>query len=107
MQKSKLTDFTKGWLVGNFNPSIIKTEHFEFALKKYQAGDVEDKHYHKIAKEITVVASGVFIMNGHQLEEGDILTLEPGEPGEFQCIEDGYTAVIKTPGASNDKYLIN
>ncbi|MFA5247667.1 MAG: hypothetical protein WC415_00250 [Patescibacteria group bacterium] len=106
MQKSKLTDFTNGWIVGNFNPSIIKTDQFEFALKKYQAGDVENKHYHKIAKEITVVASGVFIMNNHSLKEGDILTLEPGELGEFQCIKDGYTAVIKIPGASNDKYII-
>ena len=106
MKLSKLNNFTKGWLVGNFSPAIIKTEDIEFAIKKYTAGDKENKHVHKIAKEITIAISGKYIMNKQILSEGDILELEPGEPGEFECIEEGYTAVIKTPSLTNDKYII-
>ena len=107
MKNFKLSEFTRGWLIGNFDPSIIKTDQFEFSLKKYQAGEAEKKHFHKIAQEITAVVSGVFIMNGQTISEGDIISLEPGEPAEFKCVESGYTAVIKIPGASNDKYLTN
>ena len=107
MERFKLSDFTKGWIVGDFLPSIIKTDQFEFALKKYQAGDRESKHVHKIAREITVIVSGVFLLNLEILTEGDILVLNPGEPAQFQCLKEGYTAVIKTPSVKNDKYILN
>jgi quercetin dioxygenase-like cupin family protein len=107
MEKFKLSEFTRGWLIGNFHPSIIKTDQFEFALQKYQAGDVTRKHYHRLAKEITAVVCGKFVMNGQTLAEGDMAVLEPGEPAEFKCLETGTAAVIKMPSVLNDKYLIN
>jgi len=107
MKITKLNECPRGWVIGNFEKALIEIDQFEFALKKYQAGEEEIKHYHKIAKEITAVVSGVFIMNGQIIIEGDIIILEPGEPADFLCLESGYTAVIKMPGASNDKYLTN
>jgi len=55
----KLTDMRQGWLIGDFEPSVLRTEGFEVAVKYYKAGDQEENHYHKTAREITVVISGV------------------------------------------------
>lgn len=106
MRNFKLIDFIKGWIVGDFEPSIIKTDQFEFGLKKYSSGDREDKHYHEVAQEITIAVSGKFEMNGKIIGEGDIILLDRKEPAEFKCLEDGYTAVIKLPSVKNDKYII-
>ena len=57
MHKHKLDDFTKGWVVGDFDPSLIKTKNFEVAVKKYKAGDKENKHFHKQAEEISIIVS--------------------------------------------------
>ncbi len=106
MKIQRLKDFTRGWLVGDFEPSVLKTDKFEFGIKKYQTGDEEERHYHAIAKEISVIITGKFYMNSDVLSEGDIVLLEPGESSKFKCLESGYTAVIKTPSARNDKYII-
>jgi hypothetical protein len=91
MKVAKLEDMVKGWFVGNFDPTLIKTNDVEVAVKKYKKGDYEEKHYHKIATEITVIISGRVI--------------EPYEATDFEALEDTVNAVVKFPGASNDKYL--
>ena len=107
MKKFNLKDFTRGWLVGDFEPSIINTDQFEFGIKEYQTGDQEDEHYHAIARELSVVISGHFEMNGQELGPGDIVLLEPGEGAKFRCLESGGNAIIKMPSVKNDKFVIN
>ena len=99
-----LKDFTKGWFVGHFSPSIIDTNDVEVAIKKYKAGDYESSHYHKIATEITVIVSGSVEMNGVKYAEDDIIEIQPHTPTDFRCLTDVVTVVVKYPGASNDKY---
>ena len=106
MEISSLNEMKKGWFVGNFEPSIIKTDKVEVAVKEYKAGDYEKKHYHKIAKEITVIISGEIMMNNKKMEKGDIVILEPFEPSDFRAITDSIDVVVKIPGESNDKYLL-
>lgn len=106
MKQFKLKDFTKGWLIGDFEPNILRTKNFEFMVRSYKKGDKEAKHVHKVAKEITVIVSGVFLMNGKKLEAGDVVLLEPGEPADFECLEDGSNAVVKTPSVMGDKYIV-
>lgn len=106
MKKYILSDFFKGWFVGNFEPSIIKTNDVEIGIKKYKAGDYEKAHFHKIATEITVIISGEVIMNNSHYYENDIILIEPNDSTDFICVTDVITAVIKYPGANNDKYEI-
>jgi len=103
----RLENFTKGWIVGDFQPSVFQTKQFEFAVKKYVRGEKEKKHVHKIADEITVVVTGKFKMNNTFVDQGDVVWLKPGELADFECIEDGYTAVVKTPSVQGDKYILN
>lgn len=107
MKKYRLENFTRGWVVGDFEPNIIRSKDFEVMVRYYKAGDTEAKHVHKIADEITIIVSGKFTMNGEILEAGDIVHLLPGEPTDFACLEDGANAVIKTPSVMGDKYLVD
>lgn len=95
----------KGWFVGNFDPSLLKTNDVEVAVKHYKKGESEEKHYHKVATEITVVISGKVRMNGIEYLEGDIIVIEPGESTDFEALTDAVNTVVKYPGANNDKYL--
>ena len=105
MKVMKLDEMTKGWFVGNFEPSIIKTNDVEVAVKSYKAGQREDSHYHKIATEITVIVSGEVKMNGIRYVAGDIIVIDPGEITDFEAITDVINTIVKYPGANNDRYL--
>lgn len=106
MKTAKLANMTKGWFIGNFEPSLFKTNAAEVAVKTYNKGDFEEKHYHKIATEYTVIISGRVKMNGIEYKSGDIIVMEPGESTDFECLENGTTnVVVKMPGANNDKFL--
>jgi len=95
----------KGWFVGNFEPSLYRTNDVEVAVKSYKAGDREEWHYHKIATEITAVLEGRVRMAGGEYGAGDIVVLDPGEGTDFEVLEDAVTVVVKIPGANHDKYL--
>ncbi len=106
MKIAKLSEMTKGWFIGNFDPSLLKTNDVEVAVKAYKKGDYEGQHFHKVATEYTCIVSGRVKMNNVEYQAGDIIVMEPGEATDFECLEDGTTnVVVKYPGASNDKYL--
>lgn len=106
MEIYHLDSMIRGWFIGNFEPSIFKTNDVEVAIKKYNRGDYEHSHYHKIATEITAIVSGNVSMNGKQYKKGDIIVITPGESTDFKCMEDGtISVVVKIPGANNDKYI--
>ena len=105
MKVRKLSGMKNGWFLGDFEPSALKTAKAEAAVKKYRKGEHEKKHFHKIATEITVIASGEVEMNGKRYSEGDIIIIEPGEATDFKAITDSVTFVVKVPSAPNDKYF--
>jgi quercetin dioxygenase-like cupin family protein len=107
MKKNTIGTFTKGWIVGDFEPSFIRTKDFEFGVKFYEKGDVDQNHFHKEAKEVTVVVSGQFFMNSEKLSSGDVVLIEKNEVVQFSCLESGAIAVVKTPSVSGDKYIVN
>lgn len=106
MENSNLDEMFKGWFVGNFEPSAFKTDAAEVAVKSYSAGDTENKHFHKIATEITLVLSGKVEMCGKIWGPGEIIVLEPGEATSFRAIEDSKNVVVKVPCVPGDKYEV-
>ena len=106
MKTAKLENMLKGWFIGNFEPTLLRTNGVEVAVKEYKKGDYEELHYHKIATEITVITQGRVKMNGVEYIMGDIIVMEPGESTDFECLEDEtQNVVVKIPGVNNDKYL--
>lgn len=105
MKTANLNEMVKGWFIGNFEPSLLKTNDVEVAVKKYKKGDYEDSHYHRIATEFTVIISGRVKMNGIEYKAGDIVVMEPNESTDFEALEDNtVNVVVKIPGANNDKF---
>lgn len=106
MKVANLSDMKGGWFVGNFEPTLIKTNDVEVALKSYKKGDYEAKHYHRLATEITVIAEGEVKMFDRVFKKGDIIIVEPGDATDFEALTDASNVVVKYPGANNDKYIV-
>jgi anti-sigma factor ChrR (cupin superfamily) len=107
MTKHSLENFFKGWIIGNFEPTLHHTEDFEVGIKYYTAGEQEPKHFHVQAVEYTVIVYGKVKMNGVEYLKGDIIQIDKNEATNFEVIEDTATVVIKMPSAKNDKFLSN
>lgn len=104
MRLENLENFTKGWFIGSFTPTLLNTELFEVAVKKYKSGDKENRHHHKLAIEYTIIVDGIVEMNGVEYKTNDIIIIEPNDSTDFKCITDVTTVVIKTPSVKGDKY---
>lgn len=105
MKTAQLSEMVKGWFVGNFEPTLYRTNDVEVAVKSYRAGETEGAHYHKIATELTVIISGSVRMNNVVYSQGDIIVMEPGDVTDFVALTDAVNVVVKVPGANHDKYL--
>jgi quercetin dioxygenase-like cupin family protein len=105
MEVFSLGEMTGGWIAGDFEPCVLRTEGFEVAVKHYEAGATEASHHHKIAEEITVVAAGKVRMFNTVFSAGSIVRIGPGESTSFEALEPSITVVLKRPSVRNDKYI--
>jgi quercetin dioxygenase-like cupin family protein len=106
MHAIPLSTMKLGWFVGDFEPSVHRTSAVEVAVKQYKAGDSEPAHCHRVARELTVIVSGSVRMNGTEYSAGTIVVIEPGEATDFAALTDAVTAVVKIPGAKDDKFPV-
>ena len=105
MKRHNLKDFKRGWFVGDFEPSLVKSQNIEVAVQTYNAGARQPEHVHKIAREFTVIISGLVNISGIEYGVGDIVEISPGERAAFTALEPTITVVVKCPSVKNDKYL--
>ncbi len=104
MKHARLETMVKGWFVGDFDPTLLRSKDVEVAVKHYKAGDREDTHHHRVAVEITAIVSGEVMMMGKRWLAGDIVLVEPGEATDFLAITDAVNVVVKMPSVMGDKY---
>jgi len=104
MKTHNIKDFYRGWFIGNFDPSLIKTENFEVGLLTHKKGEVWPKHYHAIATEYNLLVSGSMIIKETRIEPGDIFILEPYEIADPEFLEDCTVLCVKVPSIPGDKY---
>lgn len=106
MKTENIKNFTKGWFIGNFEPTMLKTSEFEVSLQTHFKGDVPEKHYQKICTEYNLVINGSLIANGVKLRSGDIFVFEPGEVTVVEFLEDSNIVCIKAPSLGIDDKVI-
>jgi hypothetical protein len=106
MKVSRIEEMTKGWFVGAFEPSALWSDACEVAVKRHNAGYIDEDHYHEISTEATVVVSGQARMMGRDCGAGDIIVVEPGETSNFLAVTDVILVVVKIPSVVGDKYLL-
>ena len=104
LERHRLDQFTKGWFVGNFNPTLVKSDDVEVAVKHYRAGEHEASHHHKIATELTLIVTGCVRMSGEEVGPGEIVKIHPGQSTDFTALTDATTVVVKMPCVAGDKY---
>ena len=103
MKSFRLEEFIKGWIVGNFQPSLFINETLEVGVKNFQAGEREASHKQLLATEITIIASGDVLLGGVTFSKGDIAVIPPGEFADFLSLTDSILVVLKFPSIPNDK----
>lgn len=104
LERHRLDDFTKGWFVGDFEPTLVPSSAVEVAVKQYRAGEHEEKHHHRVAEEVTVIVSGTVRMSGEEIGAGEIVRIPAGSATDFTAITDATTVVVKLPCVRGDKY---
>jgi len=105
MKVLNIKDMVGGWFVGNFEPTAYKTEQFEVSYKLHPKGQEWDIHYHTDVTEINYVIRGNMILQGKELNEGDIFILEPYEIADPEFLTDTEIICVKTPSI-NDKVSV-
>ena len=101
-----IKDMKGGWFIGNFEPSVYKTEEFEVAYARHHKGQKWDTHYHKKSTEINYLIRGIMKIQDKLLTPGDIFVLKPYELADPEFLEDCELIVVKTASVIGDKYAV-
>ena len=106
MKKLDFSSMKGGWFIGNFTPSAFQTNDFEVGYAKHKKGDFWEKHYHKIATEITLIVKGKVKIDDKIYSAGEILIVYPNEVVDPEFLEDVEFMIIKVPSDVQDKYIL-
>lgn len=106
MKTAKINDMVRGWFIGDFEPSVLRTKDFEVGILSHKKGEIWAAHYHKIATEYNILISGKMYIQGTYIEPGTIFILEPNEIGDPIFLEDCTVVTVKTPSVIGDKYNV-
>ncbi len=106
MKRHKLEEFWRGWIIGNFEPSLLKTDMFEVGVLTHKKGEVWPKHYHKVGTEFNILLEGKMIIQGQEITKHDVFVFEPNEVADPVFLEDCVVVCIKTPSLPGDKYEV-
>lgn len=106
MKISKLKDMTRGWFIGDFEPSVYKTRNFEVGILNHKKDEKWAAHYHKESTEINCLIQGKMIIQNTTINSGDIFILEPNEIADPKFLEDCTIVVVKSASVIGDKYEV-
>jgi quercetin dioxygenase-like cupin family protein len=106
MTKHNIKDFWRGWFIGDFEPSLLKTTEFEVGLLTHSRGEAWPKHYHRIGTEYNVLVSGSMTVNDTLMAPGDVFVFHPGDVADPIFHEDCQVLCVKTPSIPGDKYEV-
>lgn len=99
-------EFTGGWIIGSFEPSLFHSKDFEIGIKHYKKNDIHDTHTHKQITEYNYLVSGKMKMQDQVIEANSVFIVYPWEISNPEFLEDCTIVVIKTPSIPDDKTTI-
>jgi quercetin dioxygenase-like cupin family protein len=116
MKTDNLKNFVRGWIVGNFTPSLFQTENFEIAVLTHIKDEEWPRHYHSVADEyncliegkleVTLYDTNLEVKSTQTFVSGDIFVIEKGEVIKPRFLEDCKVLTIKIPSVIGDKYVV-
>jgi len=105
-KKINTNDYTRGWLIGNFEPSIIKTTEYELGILRHKKDEKWAFHYHVETKEINILLKGKMIINNVLINEKTVFIFEKNMISCPLFLEDCVVLCIKLPSLPGDKVII-
>jgi len=106
MRMRRLEEFKNGWIIGDFEPSLLCTKDFEISVMIHEKGAYIPLHYHHLVEEMNVFVSGSMHCNGRYLTPGDIFIFEKDEVSDCIVLEKSTIVVVKVPSILGDKYNV-
>lgn len=106
MHIDKMSRMVRGWFIGDFEPSILRTKDFEVAYLRHAKGEKWDAHYHAQSVEYNYLIRGAMIMQGTVLVAGDLFVLDKGEVADPIFLDDCELIVVKVPSIPSDKHKV-
>lgn len=100
----KLSDFTRGWIVGDFFPCLVDTKDVEIGVIDLKAGDKGDSHFHLQHIEFNLILSGEAIIDKRVYGQDEFFIYLPGEKSTVEFTKDTRLLVVKTPATKGDKH---
>lgn len=98
-----ISTMTRGWFIGDFSPSVLRTTQFEVGLMSHTKGEPYAAHLHSQLDEYNVLVSGKMMINNELLEEGSIFIIKKGMLTKAEFLEDCKIVCIKQPSLPSDK----
>lgn len=95
-------NFIRGWMIGNFEPSLYRTTDFEMGFITTRKNTKIAPHYQKEATEFNLITSGSVMVNGQRLEKGDVFIYHPLEVCDVYTLTDVDIVCIKFPSVGPD-----
>ena len=106
MKIKNIQDMKRGWLIGDFEPSILRTKDFEVGILTHKKGEFWSAHLHKESEEYNLLLDGKMEINGVLIEPGTIFIIEKNEISRPEFLEDCRVLVVKVPSLPGDKYEV-
>lgn len=106
MKLDHIKNFKGGWFIGNFDPSVLKTDLFEVGVANHKKGDFWPMHYHKEITEYNLLLKGKIKLQNTVLTEGSVFVIPPWEISDSEFLEDSQILIIKTPSLPKDKFIV-
>jgi len=101
--RRRLEEFDRGFFIGDFEPSLMKTKKFEIALKQHKAGEDYAAHSQKRAYEYNLLVHGHMNIGKEVFNDGDIFVIAPGEVTTPVFHTDCTVVCVKVPSLPGDK----
>ena len=106
MRKFNIKEMHRGWFIGDFLPSVLRTNLFEVGILKHHKGEKWPKHFHAEATEYNVLINGSMTVNNNLIQEGEIFVLEKNEICNPIFHKDCTVLCVKVPSIPGDKYEV-
>lgn len=101
-----LSNTVRGWVIGNFTPSLLRTDKFEVGILSHKKGERWPFHIHNELREYNYIYSGKMLINGIEFKTGNSFMFERGHPAIPIFIEDCTVICVKIPSVPKDKKII-
>jgi dTDP-glucose pyrophosphorylase len=101
-----IKDYTRGWLVGDFKPSIENNKIVEFGYLSHKKNSLWDYHYHKESIEINILVKGAMKINNIEYIKNDLFIIDKNVISCPLFLDDCEIICIKLPSSPKDKYIV-